>query len=62
MTVLRCDRCETLFDPQEAFMAVNIGVLDATSRETIDQVLLCESCADAISDSLSLETSEHGRS
>ena len=59
MTVLHCDRCGTLFDPEETFMAVDVDVLGESSPETIAQVLLCESCTDAVGDSLSLETTVH---
>lgn len=43
-------------------MTANVDVLDTRPRETIDQVLLCEDCAQSVGDSLSLETSEHRRS
>ena len=59
MTVLHCDRCGTLFDPSETFMAVAVDVLGESTRETIDQVLLCETCVDEVGDALSLETVLH---
>lgn len=61
MTLLRCDRCGNLFDPDGTFMTVEVDVLDRESRETIEQVLLCESCADAVGDALGIETMLHRR-
>lgn len=58
MTVLHCDRCGTLFDPDGTFMTVGVEVL-GEPRETLDQVLLCESCTDEVGDELSLETVVH---
>lgn len=61
MTVLRCDRCRDLFDPDGTFMTVEVDVLDRGSRETLEQILLCESCTDAVGDALSLGTVVHER-
>jgi hypothetical protein len=58
MTVLHCDRCGSLFDPDGRFMTVDVDVL-GTPRETLGQVLLCASCTDEVGDELSLETVIH---
>lgn len=37
-------------------MAATVDVLAGDSRETLEQVLLCPSCARAVGDDLTLET------
>lgn len=42
-------------------MTLEVDVLGRESRETLEQVLLCGSCTDAVGDALSLETVVHER-
>jgi hypothetical protein len=56
MSYLHCDRCGTLFGTDGRFMTANVDIVAGDGRETLDQVLLCESCTRAVGEGLTLET------
>lgn len=56
MSYLSCGRCRALFSTDEQFMRVHVSVVMGDVHETLDQVLLCAACTEAVGDDLSLET------
>lgn len=61
MSYLSCTRCRTMFSTDEQFMRVTVSAVKGDVHETLDQVLLCAGCTEAVGDDLSLETATFDR-
>lgn len=55
MSVFHCCRCSEQFDTGEKFMTASIVATRIEPHEIIDQILLCNTCADELKNALSLE-------